>query len=964
MRFILLTGWLLLSTPVPFLAAQSSPTSGAADKSTPIFVCLTKTSKAYHVNRVCQGLNECTKRIIRSSKAKAVRLGRHPCRLSDCTQFLGTRSGAADLESPESTSFPLPALGLSGLLLSFVGLRRLAQKKKRAARTLQFRVALVAVEQAEACFNHFTTYRSGYFNQRKLVDWKAQHQALQQQVEHALREPHDLSAAEAAAAATFLEHFQQGEAQRQAFNAAAEPQELQRYDALFSHVEGRSLDLQQRTAIVRDEDNSLVIAGAGSGKTTTIIGKVKYVLDRYATPPGRVLLISFTNLSAATLTERIGVAGIEPKTFHKFGKDVISAVEGKQPSLYDESQFGAFVSATFEELMHTPAYAAQVTAFFLQYLKPVKAWEDFQHQGEYIQHLKDNVRSYKQIARERNGKLTYQQEVVKSVEECHIANFLLMHGVDYQYEAPYEHNTATSEQAQWKPDFTLRQGATTVYLEHFGVDRQGNVPAFFAGNGQSLEQARARYRRKMDWARQTSARHGTALVESFSYEMFEGTLFDTLRANLARHGIVLQPKPPEAQWAIITAAAEQEVNSFTALLQTFLTLLKSTNQSVQQVRAQIAAGPRAQQARNERFLAVVAPVLARYEQLLTQRREIDFSDLINRATAYIQSGAYRQPFDYLVVDEFQDISRSRYQLLKAIQDQNPQCKLFCVGDDWQSIYRFAGSDLSLFKEFEKYFGFTLKSRIETTYRFHEPLIGASSRFITKNPHQTPKSLRSGSRGKRTDFRIVYHSSAEQDDTAVLKQVLHELIATVPHIERKEIMVLGRYAANRHRIKNRCRSFVGQAHDPRLTYAYRDAAGSRGALHLSFMTVHKSKGLEADIVILLNCTAGKYGFPAEMADDPVLDVLLPAADRYENGEERRLFYVALTRAKEQVILVTDPVIKSKFIAELEVPSPAGAVRKCPRCRTADLVPRTSRSTGKTFYGCINYAYGCEHRESVG
>ena len=629
--------------------------------------------------------------------------------------------------------------------------------------------------------------------------------------------------------------------------------------------------------------------------------------------------------------------------------------------------------------MQTPAYAAQVTAFFLQYLKPVKAWEDFQHQGEYIQHLKDNVRSYKQIARERNGKFTYQQEVVKSVEECHIANFLLMNGVDYKYEAPYEHDTATPEMAQWKPDFTLRQGATTVYLEHFGVDRQGNVPAFFAGNGQSLEQARARYRRKMNWARQTSAQHGTVLVESFSYEMFEGTLFDTLRANLARHGIVLQPKPPEAQWAIITAAAEQEVNSFTALLQTFVALMKSTNQSVQQVRAHIAADPRAQQARNERFLAVVAPVLARYEQLLAQRREIDFSDLINKATAYIRSGAYRQPFDYLVVDEFQDLSQSRCHLLKAVQDQNPQCKLFCVGDDWQSIYRFAGSDLSLFQEFDQHFGFTATSRIETTYRFHEPLLGASSQFITKNPHQTAKSLRSSGLGKRTDFRIVYHSSAEQDDTEVLKQVLDELIATVPHIERKEILVLGRYAADRRRVRNRCRSFGGAAHGPgltyayrdaagnsgalRLTYAYRDAAGNGGALRLTFLTVHKAKGLEADIVILLNCTAGKYGFPAEMADDPVLGLLLPAADRYEHGEERRLFYVALTRAKEQTILVTDPASKSRFVAELEVNAPVAAVRKCPRCRTADLVARSSRSTGKAFYGCSNYAYGCEHREAA-
>jgi DNA helicase-4 len=128
-----------------------------------------------------------------------------------------------------------------------------------------------------------------------------------------------------------------------------------------------------------------------------------------------------------------------------------------------------------------------------------------------------------------------------------------------------------------------------------------------------------------------------------------------------------------------------------------------------------------------------------------------------------------------------------------LKRQNPACKLFCVGDDWQSIYRFSGSDLALFKDYEQYFEHTVKSRIETTYRFHPPLIGFSSRFILKNPNQTKKTLQSYSTGKRTEFQVIFSETNNQDDTQALQKVSNELASSIPNIEKKKILLLGRYS---------------------------------------------------------------------------------------------------------------------------------------------------------------------------
>lgn len=815
-------------------------------------------------------------------------------------------------------------------------------------------------------FSRYLENESGYFNNYRLVSWSDNYSYLVDGIKSRPFEFIRLDANDVEIIRKFIYFDTNKSTLRTDFNKKFIPNELQQYQNFFKNVEKHGLDKDQQIAVVTDEDNNIVIAGAGSGKTTTIVGKVNYVIDKYKVSPKEILLISFTNKSASTLAERINFEGIEAKTFHKFGIDVVTAVEKKQPSIFNEEQFKPLLTKFFKEQTEDEAYLLKVTTYFTQFLKPEIPQDNFENQGEYFQYLKDqNFKSYKTKEIYHNGKNTLKMEVVKSIEECKIANFLLFNGINYEYELPYKHDTATQSFRQYKPDFTINPKSNTVYLEHFAINKNGEVPHFFADEkiGQTIEEATRKYNDGIEWKRKLHRSNNTPLIETFSHEMFDGILFENLAKRLSENGVQLFPKTPEEIWKIISEAAKDEVNSFITLFQTFITLMKSNNfRIIDIIEKNKSIKDEFQQKRNALFIEIITPIFNKYELYLKERSEIDFSDMINKASNYITNKQFAKKISYVIIDEFQDISVGRYQLVKAIKQVNPSCKLFCVGDDWQSIYRFSGSDIALFKNFEQYFGHTVKSKIETTYRFHNPLINLSSEFILKNPNQAPKELKSTSLFKSTKHKIVYSDSDNQDDTFALRQILDELLETNDYLN-KEIYILGRYSFDINRIKNDPKIFLIDVEKGIIKYSQTNEDGKTKTIEAHFMTVHKAKGLEAEIVIVINCNSGKHGFPSEMSDDAVLNLLLSEADQFDNGEERRLFYVAMTRAKEMVYFIADSSYKSKFIAELEIESGDSTLKKCPKCITADLVKRSGIKNGKpwAFYGCTNFLYGCNHQE---
>ena len=829
-----------------------------------------------------------------------------------------------------------------------------------------FTIRLDKIQRAKNEFAKCLTNENGYFSNYVMTVWNKQYSTLYGEIKDKPFEHIQLSSNEVNTIQAFINYSKNSSALRIDFNKQFINHELKSYKDFFKKIEKHGLDKEQQIAVVSDDDNNIVIAGAGSGKTTTIVGKVNYVIDRYKIPPSEILLISFTNKSATTLAERIDVEGIEAKTFHKFGKDVICEVEDKQPSIFDESQFKPLLTKFFKELIQNQNYLQSVTTYFTDFLKPEKQQDDFENQGAYFQYLKDqNFKTYKTKEIPYNGRTTYKMEVVKSIEECKIANFLLFNGVNYEYEFPYKFDTATQVYRQYKPDFTINPKSDSVYIEHFAINKKGEVPHFFAKTeqGQTIQQATKDYTDGIVWKRNLHKTNNTPLIETYSHEMFDGVLFENLKKRLINSGVQLYPKNPQEIWKIISEAARDEVDNFITLFQTFITLMKSNNYKiVDLINKNETITDKFHQQRNALFIEIITPIFEKYERHLAERKEIDFSDMINKASKYIANKQFKKQFSYIIIDEFQDISIGRYQLVKTIKDSNPSCKLFCVGDDWQSIYRFSGSDIALFKNFEKFFGYTVKSKIETTYRFHNPLITLSSDFILKNPNQEKKELKGTGIFKSTKHKIVYSVSDNHDDTFALRKIVDDLLLT-NDFEEKEIYVLGRYSFDIDRLKNEYNTFQIDKNKGLITYVQRSEDGETKKLTAQFMTVHKAKGLQADIIVVLNCNSGKHGFPSEMSDDTVLNLLLSEADQFENGEERRLFYVAMTRAKEMVYFVADSSYKSKFIAELEVESGDSKIKKCPKCKTADLIKRSGTTNGRQWssYYCSNFMYGCKHHE---
>lgn len=323
--------------------------------------------------------------------------------------------------------------------------------------------------------------------------------------------------------------------------------------------------------------------------------------------------------------------------------------------------------------------------------------------------------------------------------------------------------------------------------------------------------------------------------------------------------------------------------------------------------------------------------------------------MINLATKQVENGCEIYNYKYIIVDEYQDISLARFNLLKSILNRT-KARFLCVGDDWQSIYRFAGSDIALFTKFEDYLGFTKLLKIEKTYRNSQQLIDEASHFVTKNPNQLQKSLTSD---KALRYPLVFWG-IDSNFSEVLNLVLKKIIMDFG--ADKSILLLGRTNYDRKLLEG-SGLFLFRREQRAEKIVYRESPQTP----ISFLSVHKSKGLEADNVVLLNFTNDRLGFPNQIADDKVLDFVLTDGCTFPFEEERRLFYVAITRTKNRTFILTENKNPSVFFKEFKQSDSVCFVSiksaedkgqaKCPRCKTGDLL-KVSKNR-KTFVGCSNF-----------
>ena len=473
---------------------------------------------------------------------------------------------------------------------------------------------------------------------------------------------------------------------------------LDRHKLFFDHCLKYPLDEQQRRSIVSEEDNCLVVSSAGSGKTSSIVGKVKYLIEIKKVDPTRILLISYTNKAAAELTERMGIEGLHGYTFHKLALDLIGQQTGNKPSICDNTD--ALFVKIYRELLADSRFRKHAVEYFVDYQANEADWE--RRKDERRQQLSEQKdMRLKALLPDMDGKQIY----VRSKQEQKICFVLSSLGVKFRYEEPYEYPVADAMHSQYKPDFSIhfeRDGKPQrLYLEHFGVDEHGLVPAWFAKDRNiSYEEANQKYNDGITWKRAAHEKFGTKLITTSSVDFYRSDIRETLKQLLLDAGVPLQERTDAELYSMVLPEGSKQEKSFIRLIATFVTLLKSSCRSLKEVLRQVG------EAGDERSEFVIRnifrPVYERYAEALRSSGQIDFTDAILQATELCRA-THPVSYEYIIVDEFQDISVDRYNFLKALREGNPPAKLYCVGDDWQSIYRFSGSDMALFNNFAAFF---------------------------------------------------------------------------------------------------------------------------------------------------------------------------------------------------------------------------------------------------------------------
>ncbi|GGI75115.1 hypothetical protein GCM10007978_10980 [Shewanella hanedai] len=747
------------------------------------------------------------------------------------------------------------------------------------------------------------------------------------------------------------------------YNQWWQEKQLVKHQQLFDSLEDNPLTPLQREACVIDENNTLVIAGAGTGKTSTMAAKAAYLVKEGLAKPHEILMLAYGNDAMKELKERVYTSGelkaVKVSTFHGLGKEIIQFYESRSTQVSvlatDDKRFTQFIDQQIDEIVADPKMADPVADYFGRYLYPQVNELDFDTQGQYRTYIKDNE------IRALSG------DLVKSFQELMICNYLYTHGIDFEYEPRYKakNGGGVSEPGKsvYQPDFYIP--ALDAYLEHFGIDKAGNTRP---------DIDKTAYKLSREWKIALHEHHQTCLLQTFSWQADRGELEKCLESLLCQRceqiGLAENElfKPISPEEVFIQVKALGVYRNVSRLMSSFVSLFKSSRfplsdlESFKVSRASQSNDKASayNQLRWRAFLHLFRWVITRYEQHLTSLNTIDFSDMISQAVKmsgardFHQKTAGRFRFKYIMVDEFQDISAERAKLVTQLRDSSPDCALFCVGDDWQAIYRFTGSDLRLTTDFSNRFGATKAVTLDKTFRFNNRIEKVASRFIMANEAQLKKSLTTHTVSDNPEVCLLIDSK-EASLALAFENILTHISSNASAdtgsnsaTRAVTVMVISRFKSSLNDLAS------WQKRHPQLKI--------RG------VSAHASKGKQADFVIVLDVNDDKYGFPSKIASDPILEMLLPQLDVYAYTEERRLFYVALSRAKKRVFVQAELGRESIFVKELmqfkedvnchlsELAALYIDDINCPECNEGKLIP-TEGPYG-VYYACSLGRHYCD------
>lgn len=716
------------------------------------------------------------------------------------------------------------------------------------------------------------------------------------------------------------------------FNEQHTQRELDACKELFDCVEKQPLSDEQSRAVICFDNRVQVVASAGSGKTSTMVAKAAYAIHREFVSPDKIVLLAFNKMAAEELKERaaqsfqrLGMEGIgvDAKTFHALGIQIIGEATGKKPRVPIWVENTRESLKKLNEIIDTlkdqsPDFRSKWDMFRLVYGRDIPAFG-----FPSVPDAWD--KAGKPVLRTLGG------DLVKSQEEFIIANWLFYNGVNYQYESAYQFDTRDAQHSQYMPDFYYPE--IDLYHEHFALDEHGNAPPHFTD-----------YLEGVAWKRATHRLRGTSLIETASHQIWKGDYEFHLTKELTGRGIILDPNPDRP----VPKGGQPPIEhgDLVGLIRSFISHAKSNCLTAEALLAKVKQEPKGSfKYRHRMFLELVEPIRQAWDAALSEVHGIDFEDMLNQAAEHVEQGRYKSPYNLVMADEFQDASMARARLCRALV-QEPGRHLFAVGDDWQSINRFAGSDVSVMTSFKKWFGSGAELRLQQTFRCPQQLCDLSSQFVSKNPAQIKKVVVSNTKphGPVAQAFQVKDRNELQGAVEGYLNTLHQSLGN-GEIEpgrngKVSVFVLGRYNADE--------SYVPPNWKRRF--------GNR--LELKFTTAHSSKGSEADYVVMPSLV--HKGFPNTRIDDPVLGLAMPQSDNYPFAEERRLFYVALTRARRAVAMFTvsgktssflDELVEDGFVTVTDTEGHPVNEQRCMVCKIGIIVEKTGPYG--SFRGCSNY-----------
>lgn len=706
------------------------------------------------------------------------------------------------------------------------------------------------------------------------------------------------------------------------FNSEFVEDKKKEYASLF-HKEHISMDERQKEAIIIDDTHNLVVAGAGAGKTEVLITRIAYLIKRKSDSikSDRILALAFQNKASHEIKDRLKEhygLDVDIKTFHSLGRQILKE-SGNSIKLYggDNSDFKSrrLIATLLSEAEKDP----EIQKMIIDYMVNIGSAETLKTEAEF-NHKKE---FYDYMAGLRYTALNGTK--VKSIGKRDVLNFFLTHTLNGEFvQIGYE------EYADWmkdkptdrppQPDFFLKN--LDIYIEHWSIDKDGKVPPWYEKDyikTMNIKKNKFKSQKKYLLVETT---FGEFVNNPDFYKILEERLLKALHKKNPDKKFEFKPVPYESLIDKVWDECKASHRNLPLNIWNYIVIAKTYKLSPKDIDKRLKSNGWSYL--QESFGKIAVNIYAMYHKFMEKEDYIDYQDMINLAITALKDDPemYKNKYDHILIDEYQDISTQRYWLVKEMLHKNDGCKLFCVGDDWQSIMGFSGANVKYFINFKEYFSSPAITKLDVNYRSIKSVVDAGSRIIQRNIDKKIQLSKKIKASNSKELPIIILSSNHKDGYVNFyhNDVSIECAKRIKEYHDKgyhwkDMMILTRIMKNKRfneifyeTLKKERIPITHEIMEDETIEELPNGDDDR----VRYMTVHKSKGLQAKIVFILNMDKGLYGFPCELESPSLFETARTERLEDREAEELRLFYVAITRAKEEVIMFSRKDVHSKFL----------------------------------------------------